>query len=402
MRGYVSHMPSPTSNTETTRRFDAITRAELARPDSRKWSLNEGTIGAWVAEMDFGTASNVRQAILGAVEKDELGYLAPPTWARTATAASAFFERRYGWAVKPERIHHIADVMGAFDVFVRHFTAPGSPIIVPTPAYMPFLVTDALQGRETIEVAGVIEDERWTLDFEGIERAFANGPANVVLVNPHNPTGAVYTRDELLRLADIVERGGGRVFADEIWAPLTLDGPQHIPYASVSAEAARHSVTSTAASKAWNVAGLKSAQIIFTNDADLEHYRTFGFGVVWGSSILGAFAAEAAYSDSDGWLDEVNAALVENRDLLFRLVAELLPGVRAIVPESTYVAWLDVSALGIDGSPAKFFLDNAGVTLTAGASCGADFEQYVRIVFATPKPVIEEIIRRMADALATR
>lgn len=401
-------MPTPTSKTPasstvaTTTRFDTITRDELARPDSRKWSLNEGTIGAWVAEMDFGTASNVREAILGAVAKDELGYLAPPTWARTTAAASAFFARRYGWAVEPERIHHVADVMGAFDVFVRHFTAPGSPIIVPTPAYMPFLVTKELQGRETIEVPGVIEDNRWTLDFDGIERAFANGPANVVLVNPHNPTGAIYTREELLRLADIVERGGGRVFADEIWAPLTLDGPPHIPYASISAEAARHSVTSTAASKAWNVAGLKSAQIIFTNDDDLEHYRTFGFGVVWGSSILGAFAAEAAYRDSDDWLGEVNGALVENRDLLLALVAEHLPGVRTIVPESTYVAWLDVSALGIEGSPAKFFLDNAGVTLTAGASCGAGFEQYVRIVFATPKPVLEEIIQRMADALASR
>lgn len=395
-------MPSPTRKYETTGRFDEVSREELDRPDSRKWSLNEGTIGAWVAEMDFGTASNVRDAILGAVAKDELGYLAPPTWARTTAAASAFFERRYGWTVEPERIHHIADVMGAFDVFVRHFTEPGTPIIVPTPAYMPFLVTEALQGRETIEVPGVVEHGRWTLDFDGIERAFAGGPANVVLVNPHNPTGSIYSRDELLRLADIVERGGGRVFADEIWAPLTLDGPGHIPYASISDAAARHSVTSTAASKAWNVAGLKSAQIIFTNDDDLERYRGFGFGVVWGSSILGAFAAEAAYSDSDEWLDEVNGALVENRDLLFSLVAEHLPGVRAIVPESTYVAWLDVSELGIEGSPAAFFLEHAGVTLTAGASCGAGFEHYVRIVFATPKPVLSEIVQRMADALAAR
>jgi cystathionine beta-lyase len=225
-----------------------------------------------------------------------------------------------------------------------------------------------------------------------------------VLCNPHNPTGTVLPREELEAIALVVERHGGRVFADEIHAPIRFDGRAHVPYASVSDAAAGHTVTGTSASKAWNVPGLKAAQLITSNDADEAVYRRFGFAVVHGASTLGVIAATAAYRDGRDWLDGAVAYLQRNRDLLTALIAERLPDVRWRPPEATYLAWLDLGALALGarglGDPAALLRDRAGVTLTDGALCGTGFADHVRLVFATPAPVLEDAVDRIAAALA--
>lgn len=383
--------------------WDAIQRVDLERPSSRKWSLHPGTIGAWVAEMDFGTAPVVREALGRAIADDVLGYLSPATAAELGEATAAWQAREHGWHVDPERVHAVSDVMAALGVAVEEYSPAGSAVIVPTPAYMPFLTYLERLGRSVVEVPGVVVDGRWQHDLEGLDRAFAAGARTLVLCNPHNPTGTVLPRDELEAIARLVDHHGGRVFADEIHAPIRFDGRRHVPYASVSETAAAHTITGTSASKAWNIPGLKAAQLITSNDADEAVYRRFGFAVVHGASTLGVIAATAAYRDGDAWLRGAIAYLQRNRDLLGALLAERLPAVRWQPPEATYLAWLDLGALGrerLGGSPATLLLERAGVVLTDGALCGSGFDDHVRLVFATPAPVLEEAVDRIAAALA--
>jgi len=380
-------------------RLDAITRDELSRAGSRKWSLHPGTIGAWVAEMDFGTAPAVTAALHDAVTSGDLGYLAPSTTRRMAEATAAWLLADSGWEVPPENIHPVSDVMSAFDVTVRRFSPAGSGVIVPTPAYMPFLSFTPTLGRAIVQVPGSQVDGRWRHDLAGIDAAFHAGARTLVLCNPHNPTGTALSRAELEGIAEVVQRHNGRVFADEIHAPLRYGDTRHIPYASISAETAKHTVTATSASKAWNVPGLKTAQFITSNAADEEIYQVYGFSVVHGASTPGVIAQTAAYANGGDWLAEVVDYLDGNRRALQTLLAEHLPEVRYTAPDATYIAWLDCSALPIEGSIAEFFRREAGVTLTDGSLCGQGYAGHARLIFAMPRPILEQAVRNMAAAV---
>lgn len=380
--------------------FDAITVRELDLPSSRKWSLHPGTIGAWVAEMDFGTAPAVTAALRAAVEGGALGYLAPATAHELAEATARWMDEEYGWQVDPGHVHPVSDVMAALGVTVTEFSPPGSAVIVPTPAYMPFLSYPPTLGRQVVQVPGIVEGGRWRHDLDAIDAAFAAGAGTLVLCNPQNPTGAALDRAELEAIAAVVEARGGRVFADEIHAPLRFDGHPHIPYASLSAATAAHTITGTSASKAWNIPGLKAAQLITSNAADEAVYRGFGFAVQHGASTPGVVASTAAYEHGRAWLAEVVDYLDGSRRLLDGLLREHLPAVGCQIPDATYLAWLDCRGLGIEGSPAAFFRERAGVTLTDGALCGAGYEGFVRLVFAMPRPLLRQAVTAMADAVA--
>lgn len=383
----------------TTSRFDAITRDELSRASSRKWSLHPGTIGAWVAEMDYGTAPAVTEALHRAVDLGDLGYLAPATTRRMAEATAAWLAADCQWDIAPENIHPVSDVMSALDVAITKFSPDGTGVIIPTPAYMPFLSFVPTLGREVFEVPGLAVNGRWHHDLAAIDRAFHAGARTLILCNPQNPTGTAIGRDELEAIAAIVDRHNGRVFADEIHSPLRYGDVPHIPYASISPVAARHTITATSASKAWNLPGLKAAQLITSNEADEELYQIFGFAVLHGASTPGVIAATAAYADGREWLGEVIDYLDGNRFALRDLLAEHLPEVKYEVPDATYIGWLDCSALGIEGSIADFFRTEAGVTLTDGALCGRGYEDHVRIIFAMPRPILEEAVINMAHAV---
>lgn len=381
--------------------FDAISREQLSRPTSRKWSLEPGTIGAWVAEMDFGTAPAVQEAVAAGVRDQLFGYLTPGTARDAAEATSDWYGRAYGWRPDPDRIHSVTDVLSAFEIAVRHLSRPGSAIIVPTPAYMPFLTLPRTLGRRLLQVPGALVDGRWVLDLEGIDAAFAAGGGTLVLCNPQNPTGRVHDRAELEAVAAIVERHGGLVFADEVHAPLTF-GTRHIPYASLSPATAAHTVTATSASKAWNVPGLKAAQLILSSEPHERRFRADDLGHLSEPATLGVVAAIAAYRHGGEWLGEVRAYLDRNRLLLADLLAEHLPAVRYTPPEGTYLGWLDCGGLDLPEAPDRWFRERAGVTLTAGERCGTGFEQHVRLVFATPAPILRELVTSLAASVGDR
>jgi cystathionine beta-lyase len=380
--------------------FDALTEEGLRAAGSLKWTRYGDAIGAFVAEMDFGTAPVVTRALHAAVDAGLFGYLPTAVAQEMARACAAWQARRYGWTVPAEWITPLPDVLAGLQAAIEHFTPPGSPVVLPTPAYMPFLIVPRLLGREILEVPMVPGDDgRSTYDLDGLDRAFASGGRLFVHCNPHNPLGRVFTEAEQLALAEVVERHGVRVFSDEIHAPLVHPGAVHRPYASLSPVTAAHAVTATSASKAWNLPGLKAAQLLVSNEADAIRWADVGFFAAHGTANLGVLANTAAYDEGEPWLDDVLAYLDGNRRLLATLLAERLPEVRYTPPEGTYLAWLDCRGLGIEGSAGQFFLEQAGVAFVDGPECGAPGAGHVRLNFATPRPVLETIVERMATAL---
>jgi len=199
-----------------------------------------------------------------------------------------------------------------------------------------------------------------------------------------------------------VDDAGARVFSDEIHAPLVHPGAVHRPYASLSPVTAGHTVTATSASKAWNLPGLKAAQLILSNAEDAAHWGRVGALYTHGASTPGVLAATAAYDVGEAWLDNVLRYLEGNRRLLGELLAERLPAVRWTPPEGTYLAWLDCRELGLPASAGEFFLERAGVAMVDGPECGAPGAGHVRLNFATPRPLLNAIVERMADAVRRR
>ncbi|SNR51291.1 MalY/PatB family protein [Blastococcus mobilis] len=382
--------------------FDALSEDSLRAAGSLKWTRYGPAIGAFVAEMDFGTAPAVTAALHDAVDRGRLGYLTTEAAADMARACADWQGRRYGWAVPAQWITPLADVVAGLQVAIERFTPPGSPVVLPTPAYMPFLTVPGALGRELIEVPMVERDGRPSYDLDGIARAFARGGRLLVHVNPHNPLGRVFTAEEQVTLADVVDAAGARVFSDEIHAPLVHPGAVHRPYASLSPVTAGHTVTATSASKAWNLPGLKAAQLILSNAEDAAHWERVGALYTHGASTPGVLAATAAYDDGEAWLDGVLAYLEGNRRLLGELLAERLPTVRWASPEGTYLAWLDCRELGLSTSAGEFFLQRAGVAMVDGPECGAPGAGHVRLNFATPRPLLTAIVDRMADAVRRR
>jgi cysteine-S-conjugate beta-lyase len=380
--------------------FDALTEDALRSAGGLKWTKYGDAIGAFVAEMDFGTAPEVTRALHDAVDAGRFGYLPTATALDMARACAGWQSRRYGWDVPAEWISPLPDVVAGLQAAIEHFTPPGSPVVLPTPAYMPFLVVPGLLGRETIQVPLVPGDDgRATYDLEGLDRAFAAGGRLLVHCNPHNPVGRVFGEAEQLAVAEVVERHGVRVFSDEIHAPLVYPGAVHRPYASLSPVTAAHTVTATSASKAWNLPGLKAAQFIVSNEADAARWAEVGLFAAHGAANLGVVANTAAFDAGEAWLDGVLGYLDGNRRLLAELLADRLPEVRYVPPEGTYLAWLDCRALGIEGSVGEHFLQRAGVALVDGPECGPPGRGHVRLNFATPRPVLETIVDRMAASL---
>lgn len=377
--------------------FENQSVADLRARGGLKWTTFPDSIGAFVAETDFGTAPAVQQTLRTLVNDQSFGYT--PDSARYA-AASAFTNwaaDRYDWQVAPEQVALLPDVLSALEVALEHFTRPDAAVIVPTPAYMPFFPLLQARGREIIETPMIAGETGWDLDYDAIDRAFAAGAGLLILVNPANPIGTVYTREQLLPLVDIVDRHGGRVWSDEIHAPLRYDGRPHIPYASLNETAAAHTITAASISKGWNTPGLKCAQIIFGPEElalapDSTRWSAFS------TAHLGVYATAAAYNDGREWMDALVTHLQGTRDLLGELVAEHLPRARYIPPQGTYLAWLDLREYGIPDVHGHI-LREAGVALTDGNACGSGLDGFVRLNFAMPRRILTDAVRQIGTAL---
>jgi len=381
-------------------RLDDLTLDDLRSRRSAKWRrFPDDVLPMWIAEMDFPRAEPITAALHAAVDAGDTGYVD----ARTADLGGAFADfarRRFGWIVDPEQVTLVPDVNAAIGEVLQLVTNRGDGVVVNTPAYPPFFATIEGIGRRVVPVSMVHGDPRWKLNLEETERALAGGARAYLLCNPHNPTGRVFTRAELEPLVALVQRYDVTVVSDEIHAPLTLGGAQHVPWLGLGTGAVERGIALTSASKAFDLAGLKCALAVTAHPVMAEAMSRLPEEVPYRASILGAIANEAAFDSGDAWLDAVRDQLDHNRRLLADLLAEHLPAVDYIPPEASFLAWLDCSRLGLGDDPADAFLARGRVALSRGPDFGVEGRGFARLNIGTYPGLIEEAVRRMGTATA--
>jgi len=380
--------------------FEDLDLDRLRRRRSEKWRLYPADVlPAFIAEMDYDLAEPVLTALREAVALSDCGYAARPGIGETF---AAFAQSRHGWTVDPDLVHLIPDVMAGVDALLNLATEPGDGVVINTPVYPPFFKHIGFARRRVVEVPLLRTAARWELDFDGLEAAFAAGARGYLLCNPHNPTGRVFSADDLGRIAALAERYGVLVLADEIHASLTLAGARHTPFVSLGGAAAEHGVTLASASKAFNVAGLKGAVAVAGSATGQRLLSQLPESCQYGAGLLGVLASLAGWRDGAEWLDALLGQLDHARAEFGRLLAERLPGAVYVPPEASFLAWVDCAGLGLDRSgpdPAQVFLDRGRVALNSGLNFGPPGDGFVRVTIGTSSALLAEIVDRMAAAL---
>ena len=378
--------------------------AQLRTRRSEKWrGFDRDVLPLPVAEMDFPIADPIRTVLQEMVTQSDLGYLGSVP--ELPAGFAQFASERWGWSVDTSQIRVAADVGVAVVEVLRVFTKPGDRILINSPVYQNFYNWIDETHLNTIDIpftrTGEESDVKnpWQLDLNAVERVYAAGLKVHLLCSPHNPLGYIFSEDELGRIALMAKKYGVLVISDEIHAPLTFTPHKFIPFLSISESAREVGIVVTAASKAWNIAGLKCAIIVSQNDAINTQLKDLPMAVHFRASILGAFASAAAFADGGVWLDSVLRQLDQNRFLVRDLLSAKLPSVTCHIPQNSYLAWLDLTSLNLGENPSETLLVRGRVALNPGHFYGAQCSQYVRLNFATSPAIITEAIDRIVLAL---
>jgi cystathionine beta-lyase len=380
--------------------FDSIDLAALRRRKSEKWVTHPpDVLPAFVAEMDFELAQPIRNVLHEAVESGDSGYAWP---AELRSAFAEFAARRFAWNIERDRVFAVPDVMAGVEESLRLFTERGAGVVINPPVYPPFF--QVIENSERRVVCVDLDRDlsgRYSVDMNGLEHAFADGAKAYLLCSPHNPVGRVWTRAELEPIAELARRYDVAIISDEIHAPLTMPAIDFVPMLTVSDEE-QSCITLTAASKAWNIAGLKCGIMTangrthaplraqLTRRADEVLYRTGHFGVL---------ASIAAFRDGEGWLDALREHLNNNRRRLEDRLHQSIPAIRYRPGEATYLAWLDCRELDFGDDPAARFLERGRVALERGTKFGSTGAGFVRLNLGTSSAILDEIVERMSRAL---
>ncbi|MGI8434193.1 MAG: MalY/PatB family protein [Nocardioidaceae bacterium] len=376
--------------------LETLSLDQLRRRTSEKWrAFPSDVLPLWVAEMDVPLAPAVVEALREAVDLGDSGY---STGQLYAEAVADFAAARWQWSVDVDSCTIVPDVMLGIVELLKLTTGPGDPVIVNPPVYPPFFPFVEHMDRRVVEVPLTVAHR---LDLEQLAAAFERETASgaraaYLLCSPHNPTGTVHSRDELLAVAELASRYGVRVVVDEIHSPLVYADSGHHPYLSLAGTEDAFSVLS--ASKAFNLSGLKAALAIAGPAAAADLAR-IPEEVSHGPSHLGVIAHAAGLTCDREWLDDLLAGLDSNRSLLAEHLSELLPQVSYRPPQGTYLAWLDCRGLDLGGvDPAEAFLTRGKVALNSGLAFGAGGEGHVRLNLATSSAILTEAVERMARA----
>jgi cysteine-S-conjugate beta-lyase len=370
---------------------------QLRHRTSTKWTeYPPDVLPLFVAEMDYPLAAPIKQALIELVERSDTGYLGADPPVRRAFAR--FAARRWGWSVDPDRVHPTADVsMGIVEV-LRRVIRPGDEVVIMPPIYPPFFDLVPEAGGLVREVALTLSPTGWSMDLEGLERALAGGARAILLCNPHNPLGHPHPADELAAVAELAARFGAIVVADEIHGPLVHTDGVYTPFLTVSDAAREHGIAITSASKGWNLAGLKCALMIAASDRMHQVLTGMWEEVTYRTSLFGAHASAAAFDHAEDWLDGAIAAIEDNRRLLGDLLAEHLPEVGYREPLASYLAWLDLRALGWGDDPAAVILERSRVALVPGQTFGSVGRGFARLNLACSPELLTEAVTRIAAA----
>lgn len=376
-----------------------INSPDRRRTDSFKWGLyGDDVLPLWVADMDFTSPVEVIKALQKRVEHGVFGYALESRDLKELITVR--MENLYGWKITPDDIILLPGVVAAFNLVSQAVAEPGSSILMQPPVYPPFFAAPRYAGaRAVFSPINPDQKSEYRIDPAEFESAIEEDTRLFMLCNPHNPIGRVFSREELLGMAEICLRKGMIICSDEIHCDLIFSGYQHTPIASLDAEIADSTVTLIAPSKTFNIAGLECSALICTNPELRKRVQKARRGLLGGVNLLGATAAVAAYRFGADWLQEVMEILEGNRDYLMDYVSEHIPAIRMPKPEATYLAWLDCRALGLPDSPAKFFLENAKVALNNGKDFGEQGEGFVRLNFGCHRDTLTAALERMREVL---
>lgn len=367
--------------------------------DSIKWALyGDDVLPLWVADMDFTSPPEVISLLQERVAHGVFGYACESKELKEIITGR--MEALYRWRITPDDVILLPGVVAGFNLVCQAVVEPGESILMQPPVYPPFF-----KAPKYAEARGVYnpidKDEHGTyrVDLNAFDEVLEEDTRLFLLCNPHNPIGRVFSREELLGMAEICLRRGMVICSDEIHSDLVFSGYQHSPIASLDPEFAANTVTLIAPSKTYNIAGLECSALIVQNPELKNRIQRARRGLLGGINLLGAAAGVAAYRYGDAWLREVLHMLEGNRDYLMKFLAEKIPQIKMIKPEATYLAWLDCRELNLPVSPAKYFLEHAKVGLNEGEDFGVQGKGFVRLNFGCSRETLTEALERMLRAI---
>ena len=358
-----------------------------------KWDLatSDDVLPMWVADMDFRTAPAIVDALIRRAQHGIFGYVKPP--AAYYDAVIGWSERRHRFPIQKEWILYTTGVVPALSAIIKALTIPGDQVIVQTPVYNCFFSSIRNNGCEIATNELIYKDGVYRIDFDDLEKKASDQKTKLLLLcSPHNPAGRVWTKDELCQIGEICLRNQVIVVSDEIHSDLVYSGYQHIPFATISEAFLQQSVTCTAPSKTFNLAGLQAATII-AQDKETRKKINKALNV---NEVceLNAFAVEAviaAYNEGDDWLEELKIYLYDNYLYLKQFVETELPFVKILPLEATYLVWMDFSTLGLSSSEiAKNLMEKEHLQVNDGTMYGANGEGFIRLNIACPRALLEK------------
>ena len=362
-------------------------------------SAHPAPLPMWIADMDIATPDFVVDAMKKRLEHPVFGYFQPDE--RFFDSIIRWHKNRYGVeSLEKEQISYQHSVLGALSTAVEILTEKGEGLLVQTPGYAKFQEIIEMRGRRVVKNPLIWDGQTYRLDFQDMERKIVEEHIRAaVFCSPHNPTGRVWTREELERFTEICLRHGVTIIADEIWADFTR-GSRHIPLHTISEEVRQNTISFYSPTKTFNLAGLVISYAVISNEklrerfqiqSDLSHYNN--------CNVLSMEASVAAYSQGDAWVDELNAHIGRNTEYVYRFVQEQMPGVRTSKAEGTYLMWLDFSALGMTADEVvRCCTDEAGVLLNDGRSCVDNGDCCMRMNVAAPEAYVAEAMNRLKHA----
>ncbi len=404
--------------------FDKV--IERTGTNCLKWDLRKGIFGKedvlplWVADTDFAAPVQVLEAMKKRMEHGIFGY----TYRSEAydQAVVNWMKKRHGWDIKKEWLTYSPGVVPALSLCVRTFTQPGDKIVIQSPIYPPFSSVVETSGRIIVDNELELIDGRYYMDLEklleqiAVKRiSYTSNTARekwefdakvkmLMLCNPHNPSGRVWTREELLKIGEICLENNIIIVSDEIHSDIIYSGHKHLPLASLSKELEQNTITCIAPSKTFSLAGLSTSTVIIPNERLRTHYNNMVESLeIDGGNIFGAVALEAAYNYGEEWLEELLKYLEGNLNYLMDYFKERIPSIRPIRPEATYLVWLDCRELGLEGRDLMdFFVNEAKVGLNPGTRFGRSGSNFVRLNIGCPRSLLKEGLSRIEAAVNKR
>lgn len=366
-----------------------------------KWERHgNDVLSAWVADMDVEVPDFIKEAVIERIELGGLGYGFYDEPIPVLEAFKSRMDTAFGWSIDTEDVMRVHDVIQGLEWVLHTLTPPGSEIVVQTPVYPPFYSSVEGTGRNWVANPLLENEEGWALDFDHLaEVAARDNVSALLLCHPHNPCGYVMTSADLAQIIEIAELNNLLVISDEIHCDLVYSPHKHVPTASISELAAQRTVTLTAATKTFNMAGLRMAFIHSSSRQYSPQLKEIRPRMIGGINGLGQVATAVGWEKGDAWIAELVEGLDHNRHLLAEMLSEHLPQIRYRPPQATYLSWLDCRDLGLGDNPAEIFMSRGKVALNSGLDFGVEGTGYVRLNFATSPEMLAMIVERMASAV---